>query len=64
MVVTVIIILGMDIILLIMEVTTDIILIIMEVIIIQEIIIREVEPMLLPEEMVSKILITEVLTIE
>ena len=58
------IILGMDIILLIMEVTTDIILTIMEVITIQEIIIREVEPMLLPEEMVSKILITEVLTIE
>ena len=63
MVVTVIIILGMDIILLIMEVTT-VILTIMEVITIQEIIIREVEPMPLPEEMVSKILITEVLTIE
>ena len=42
----------------------DIILTNMEVIIIQEIIIKEVELMPLPEEMVSKILITEVLTIE
>ena len=53
----------MDIILLIMEVTMDIILTIMEVITIQEIIIRSGADAI-TREMVSKILITEVLTIE